>query len=245
MRSLRMRSLIMVCLMAVLLVGMSLESRADIINGYFSQGFASSGEAGWFADQTTGEEVDDTSYVKIEEGQAVLSTPGVASNVDMISLWQWFEVPKLATTISFDVFFSNTPDSECSDDTDDSFPNYFQASYVDDNLDEYYAFFMGVDENGFYAEGFNLLLTPSPLVALENNWFRYTTSITNLVGRSGTLYFDLLDMDEDCYSTAKIDNVTITSAPVPEPSTLLLMGCGFVGLAGVFRKKIKKGLKAV
>jgi hypothetical protein len=227
----------MVCLMAVLLVGMSLESRADLINGKFDHNLS-----GWTADEDGS---NTTSNVVINSNnQAVLSTAGFLTGPYLVSLWQSFVVPDLATTLSFDINFSNTSIDFVLDSTSGSFPDFFQASYVDDS-DGYDAFFMGVDKNGFYDEDFNPLLTPSPLVALENNWFRYTTSITNLVGRSGTLYFDLLDMDEDCYSTAKIDNVTITSAPVPEPSTLLLMGCGFVGLAGVFRKKIKKGLKAV
>jgi len=44
-------------------------------------------------------------------------------------------------------------------------------------------------------------------------------------------------------SEFRVDNIAINSAPVPEPSTLMLMGAGIVGLAGASRKKMRKALK--
>ena len=41
------------------------------------------------------------------------------------------------------------------------------------------------------------------------------------------------------YSWANLDNINVKQ--VPEPTTMLLLGIGLVGLAGFGRKKIKKG----
>ncbi len=60
--------------------------------------------------------------------------------------------------------------------------------------------------------------------AFETNWVSFSDGLGNKVVRGSLTYLSL-------------DPPT---APVPEPSTIILLGLGLIGLAGISRKRIKR-----
>jgi hypothetical protein len=229
-----MRNLLKAVLITgILFFGLSPYSYGSIINGNFSNGLD-----GWTTDYL------DLQYNSVPPtpgletsvngaGQAVLQTQGIGSGIGVVTLYQSFTFPVLASTLSFDIGFQRLGTD--TGGVPETIPDFLWVYYLDNDQNMAAKSFVGADVNGFYDPNDSSIALA--LMDLGNGLFRFSTGVQDLAGRSGTLYFDLYDQDDGFYSAARADNVTISTA-VPEPGTWLFLVFGLAGLIMAGRKKL-------
>lgn len=75
----------------------------------------------------------------------------------------------------------------------------------------------------------------------SNQWETATFYVPEWArGQDTQIMFSLYDFGQETNPTVYLNNIGSSTAPVPEPTTIVLMGVGLVGLLGASRKKFKK-----
>ncbi|TWJ32801.1 PEP-CTERM sorting domain-containing protein [Geobacter argillaceus] len=91
--------------------------------------------------------------------------------------------------------------------------------------------FLGSDGSFAFLDSWNTSTLPG--VSGTLNFGTITYDISTLRGSSGSLYFDLNDQDDGLYTKAVISKLAFVPAqvaPVPEPSTIVLLAAGVCAL---------------
>lgn len=211
--------------LAVLLLGLAWLGTAQsgaIVNGDFSDGLS-----GWTTADTDSSlnETTPSASVGVVGGVAGLSTLGWDSGVISASLYQAQGLDPLAAWLWFDIGFVRG-EADLGGDGQ-GFPDYFQVSWVDDDPSgDFDRAFVGVNVNGFFDPATFASVPPGSFVG---GLYRFRFNIAALAGRSGTLFFDLLEQDDSFFSSASVDNVRVEIGAAPLPTTWLLLLVGLLG----------------
>ncbi len=203
--------LIVFCSSVIFFAGISCSFATLITSGTF---------AGWDADPV--------SAVSLSGDVATLQIQPFADNVTAIYLTKHFTG---VTALTFDINFIDGALRDVPTADQGYIPNFLQVSFLSDSNVQ--TDFVGYDKNGVYD--------PSTLNTIGTYGSWYSANIANMGGIDGTLFFMLQDMGDQFSSQGLVRNVNVTesqAAPVPEPSTILLLGAGIAGMFFIRRRKV-------